>query len=214
MRWWLCLLCLSCVLAQEPADLADQQPDPAKPAVQAQTTPASDGQPSTDEVLGDKRVIQVYFLHPYLDGLVKVDREIFLQGQIENMVKQAIDQLTIAPDPGIGLVVWPPNTYVREVYALKDGTLVVDLDGGFLRQVPSGSTRELMMVYSLVHTLLHNFVGYSQVEILVDGHVSETLTGQVDIESPLHPGSNFLVVKAEGIVQGLSPVQVPDPPRQ
>lgn len=203
MRCFFPLLLLPCLLGQT------GQGEAGVPAAPAQTT---------------HRSITAFFLHPLVDGLVPIERRILVQTRLENQLKQAIDQLTIAPNPSQALLLWPANTYLRELYLLADGTVVVDFDSAFLNQTAAGATRETLMVISLVHTLLESFPEFQQVAFLVDGRVVESLLGHVDVERPLHPASGYLVVRqtpagANGgppekpdSSETLAPVRVDDPP--
>lgn len=204
MRHFFPLLLLPCLLGQTPG-----QGEAGAPAAPAQTT---------------HRSITAFFLHPLVDGLVPIERRILVQTRLENQLKQAIDQLTIAPNPSQALLLWPANTYLRELYLLADGTVVVDFDSAFLNQTAAGATRETLMVISLVHTLLESFPEFQQVAFLVDGRVVESLLGHVDVERPLHPASGYLVARqtpagANGgppekpdSSETLDPVRVDDPP--
>jgi spore germination protein GerM len=181
-------------------------------AAPAKANPPGEGQAT-------HRTITAFFLHPQVDGLVPIERRILAQTRLENQLKQAIDQLTIAPNPSQALLLWPANTYLRELYLLADGTVVVDFDSGFLRQTAAGATRETLMVISLVHTLLESFPEFQQVAFLVDGRVVESLLGHVDVERPLRPASGYLVLrKAPGGQpeqndgpEAIAPVRVDDP---
>jgi len=144
-----------------------------------------------------KQVVRVFFLNPVGEGLVSVEREIFAETSRQNQVKQAIDLLTIAPDPEEGRAVWPAEAFAREVYLLDDGVVVVDLDSLFTRSTPSGSSREMWMVYSMVATLVMNFDEFDRVQFLVDGRVRETLLGQIDIETPLSMDPRMLVIQEQ-----------------
>ena len=160
---------------------------------QASEEPVLKVQP--DQTDTSVKKVQVYFVHPIEDALVPVERTIFINTEFENQIKQAVDQLTIAPDPMDAISIWPSTTYIRELYLLESGLLVIDFDGSFLRQLPAGATKEILMVYSLVHTVLNNFEEINSVYLLIDGRVSETFLGQIDIERPLKPGPQYLVWK-------------------
>ncbi len=169
------------------------------------------GQPDTDQeailqpqrqVLPDEnteedriRSVEVYYRHPFIEGIVPVKKEIFKTSNKADLIKQVIDHLTIPPDPEEGFTLWPENTHVREVYTLPDGTVVVDFDGRFIESIRVSVWDEDFMITSLVNSIVENFPEYDKVRILVHGSVQETLLGHIDIEFPLvHRNSIYTIV--------------------
>lgn len=131
-------------------------------------------------------MVRVFYAEPGLEHLIAVDRQIFDTEDQTNQVKQTIDLLTIPPeDVEQAQAVWPPSTFAREVYLLDTGTVLVDLDSSFLPDADGGVERETCMIDSMIQTILENFPTFSHVQLLLDGHVQETLLGHIDIESPL-----------------------------
>jgi spore germination protein GerM len=81
---------------------------------------------------------------------------------------------------------FPPDTVVRAVYLLPDGTAFVDLGGATLTAGwGTGSHEELMAVYSVVETVTANFPEARKVRILVNGEPADTLAGHIDLGRPL-----------------------------
>lgn len=170
----------------------DQPPGPATvPEPERQALPT--GEEDEDRLIK----VNVYYLHPYIQGIFPREKMIFKTERVEDLVKQVIDHLTIAPSDGFGSPVWPELTYIREVYALGDGTLVVDFNGQFINNLQVSIVEEELLVYSLVNTLLEHFEQFKKVHILVDGSVQETLLGHIDIEFPLAAGGWQYVIRPE-----------------
>ena len=92
----------------------------------------------------------------------------------------------------------PEGIEIRATYLLPDGTAIVDLGGPLLSTGwKTGSQAELMLIYSIVHTLTSNLPAIRQVQILVNGQPAETLAGHVSIERPLRPTPRLVRQKPE-----------------
>ena len=63
-------------------------------------------------------------------------------------------------------------------------SLTVDLDGNIVKHMVGGSTGEEFLVGSIVDTLT-SFPEVTQVKFLVDGQEIETLSGHMDLSTPL-----------------------------
>ncbi len=70
---------------------------------------------------------------------------------------------------------------VKDVFLLKDGLCVVDMNAAFAEGHRSGIMVEELTVASLVQTLALNVPSIREVRFLVDGHDRETLAGHVDL---------------------------------
>ncbi|HRR26327.1 MAG TPA: GerMN domain-containing protein [Acidobacteriota bacterium] len=90
---------------------------------------------------------------------------------------QLLDAASPATDPLYGAA------KLRGFYLLADGTAVVDLELDRNRMV-AGIVTEYALVESIVRTLRANVSGVTQVQLLVDGHMSTTLLGHVLITRP------------------------------
>ena len=141
--------------------------------------------------------VSVYYRHPLIEGIIPRPKKIFATANPAGLVKQVIDHLTIPPEDGFGTPLWPPNTYIREVYPLEDGTLVIDFDAGFVESLAVSITEEELLVYSLVNSILESFPDYKTVMILVGGSVRETFLGHIDIEHPLQTRYNMYTLIPE-----------------
>ncbi|MFA6957532.1 MAG: GerMN domain-containing protein [Thermoanaerobaculia bacterium] len=87
----------------------------------------------------------------------------------------------------------PEGIEIRAAYLLPDGTAIVDLSGPlFLAGWKTGSQAELMLAYSIVHTLTSNLPSIRQVQLLVNGQPAETLGGHVSIEHALRPNPKLV----------------------
>jgi len=166
----------------ERLDLTGEKPaESTPPAPEA----APESQSGEGEPLPPNQSVTVYYRHPLLEGMTPVPKEVLRHDSPAAMAKQVIDLLAIAPPDGYGAPLWPENLYVREVYCLPEGVIVVDFDGRFIAGYAAGATEEELLVYSLVNSLLESFPTYDRVRLLVDGQTVESLFGHVDVEFPL-----------------------------
>ena len=181
MRIWCCLLFLLAACGNRPEN-TPEEPDPDPSAQQAQAEPRVVNPPL---MMGNGETVTIYYHHPIVDGVVPREKKIFRHLNLADQVKQVIDHLTIAPEDGYGIPIWPEDTYVRELYMLRDGMVVIDFDEVFLDRIAAGANREVFLVYSLVNSILDNFPSFNKVQILIHGTVRETFLGHIDIEQPL-----------------------------
>ncbi len=187
MRLSALLLFLLAACSEPGAELPTTRAAPGimQEAAEPEPEPAMDI-PREDNLLPETELVTVYYRHPLVQALLPRSRKIFRHFNTAGRIKQVIDQLSLAPEDGYGLSIWPADTHVREVYLLESGTVVVDFYPDFLQKVYVGAAREELMVYSLVNSILDNFDDFRNVFILVDGQVQETLMGHIDIETPLY----------------------------
>jgi hypothetical protein len=71
---------------------------------------------------------------------------------------------------------------IKDVFFLKDGLCIIDLNSAFAEGHRSGIMVEELTVTSLVETLAINMPSIRQVKFLVEGHDRETLAGHADLK--------------------------------
>jgi hypothetical protein len=79
-----------------------------------------------------------------------------------------------------------PESAVLNGVRIEGTTAVVDLSQGFAADLPSGSSAEMLAVYSLVDTVCVNYPQISRVKLTVEGNGS-TVLGHLDLSKPLAP---------------------------
>lgn len=94
-----------------------------------------------------------------------------------------VTSLIQGPTTGLARTI-PPDTAVRAVF-IEGKTAYVDFSGEIRASHPGGIVGELMTVYSIVNTLVLNMDDVDQVKFLIEGRDADTLTGHIDIRSPL-----------------------------
>lgn len=136
----------------------------------------------------------VYYRQVNIGALAPLPVNLVRHPEPSVMAKHLIDLLSIPPADSNYEPIWPSNTYVRELFLLPDGNIVVDFDQGFVNSLSIGTSLEEQMVVSLVLTLLENFEAYQSVRILVNGQPQETFLGHVDIEKQLNRTTKLYTV--------------------
>jgi hypothetical protein len=79
-----------------------------------------------------------------------------------------------------------PESAVLNGVRIEGTTAVVDLSQGFAADLPSGSSAEMLAVFSLVDTVCANYPQISRVKLTVEGNGS-TVLGHLDLSKPLAP---------------------------
>jgi hypothetical protein len=84
---------------------------------------------------------------------------------------------------------------VHEVFVSAGGIAYIDLSKGFQPAADAtGSSAELLTVYSVVDTLTTNFPAVKRVQILEEDRPLDTLSGHIDLSRPLLPDLTFVAV--------------------
>lgn len=79
----------------------------------------------------------------------------------------------------------PPGVRLRAV-SFAGRRITLDLSKEIISGLANtGSSDEMLAVYGLVNTYLKNFPAYTEVQIMVDGHLVKTLSGHIEINRPL-----------------------------
>lgn len=140
---------------------------------------------SPDEALEKKKVVLFYLsekdalLHPEV-------REIYAYPSVVQEAKQTVEELLKESQNGY-LSPIPAQTKLREIFLTRRGIAYVDFSKDFQVGHPSGSTAEILTIYSIVNCLAYNFKSIKKVFILIEGTEKETLGGHVNLEKPFLP---------------------------
>ena len=154
-----------------------------KPDKSAVTTePTEKSSPVTSEKT--ERVMNVKVYYPDDSGmrLVEVEREILVNDTTDKYTA-AVEALFDEPEDENLTTIFPKNAGIRSV-TVRDGLATVDFDGSLLKGFVGGSTGEEFLIGSVVDTLT-NFPEVTRVKFLVDGKEIETLSGHMDLSTPL-----------------------------
>jgi len=146
-------------------------------------TPASDQLPGT--VQEPKKILLFFgseedtLLHPE-------EREILSDSSIVHQAKQTIEELIKGPKNG-SISPLPYETKLRELFITKEGIVYVDFSREIQEKHISGSSAEILTIFSVVNSLAYNFKSIKRVFLLIEGDERETLAGHIDLSQPLLP---------------------------
>lgn len=172
--------------AQPAQTKTDKKPEvkPDKSTQESTTNPDKSKEASHVKTERTEKSMNVKVYYPDDSGmkLVAVEREV-LVNDATNKYTAAVESLLEEPDEENLTKIFPNNAAIRSV-TVENGLAIVDLDGGFLKNFVGGSTGEELLVGSVVDTLT-NFPEVKRVKFLVDGKEIETLSGHMDLSTPL-----------------------------
>ena len=126
--------------------------------------------------------VKIYYPDDSGVHLVEVERKISVEHEGEKYLV-AVEMLLDEPYEDNLTTIFPKNASIRSV-TVDDGLATVDLDGSIVKHMVGGSTGEEFLVGSIVDTLT-NFPEVTRVKFLVDGKEIETLSGHMDLSTPL-----------------------------
>ena len=169
--------CDSAQKAQTPASSSSTQQADDKKAVQ---------QPEK-KAIAQEETIQVYF--PNADGtkLIAVSKKIKTGNDKYKATVQALMEGTT--DKKL-TVVMPKNTKLQGVKIDKN-VAYVDFSKEFIKNFTGGSTGEIMLVGSIVDTLTE-YPEIKAVQILVEGKEIDSLSGHMDLSTPIQRMKDLL----------------------
>ncbi len=160
------------------------KPDQPAPSSGTETPAVKPEEKSLKEKENPAQSMNVKVYYPDDSGmkLVEVEREIIIDDSTDKYTA-AVETLLEEPGEENLTKIFPKNAAIKSV-TVKDGLAIVDFDGGFLKNFVGGSTGEEFLIGSVVDTLT-NFPEVKQVKFLVDGAEVETLSGHMDLSTPL-----------------------------
>ncbi len=127
---------------------------------------------------------QLFFADRNYLWLVPESRKYERGDDLVEAIEQMLTDLAAGPVRGGHYPILPDTVRVAAVWT-RDATAYVDIDPDIVSALPGGANSELLAVYSIVNTVLHNFRKLKKVQILVGGKRKRTLLGHVRIEDPL-----------------------------
>ncbi|MBI4454731.1 MAG: GerMN domain-containing protein [Acidobacteria bacterium] len=184
---WILIACLAGVLVAGLLFWNERQ----RQARQAKT--ASDANIERQELAGAnlaKIQARVYFRQAGARSLLALQREIFAANSPEVRARQLVQALAEGPQAdelGKVVAVLPKETRVRQVYLLKDGTVVIDLSGEAANLLPGGIESEALAMESIQRTLLENVKEIRVVRFLMNGKETETFAGHIAMQGAGEP---------------------------
>jgi hypothetical protein len=116
--------------------------------------------------------------------LAREGRELEACDETAECVKDLLDELFSGPVGDLHETI-PEGAAVTSV-RLEGDLAVVDLTAPFVSELPSGSSAEMLAVYSVVNTVCVNYPRIARVRITVEGN-QKTVLKHLDLSDPLPP---------------------------
>lgn len=116
--------------------------------------------------------------------LMREARELESCSDETECVKDLLDELFSGPVGDLDLAI-PENAAVNNV-RLEGDLATIGLNSSFADDLPSGSSSELLAVYSIVNTVCINYPGIARVRLTLDGDRKPVLK-HLDLSDPLLP---------------------------
>ncbi|MZP28308.1 hypothetical protein GTO91_01035 [Heliobacterium undosum] len=154
------------------------QATPPSPPAESAASPAPDSQVKAATAAAETTV-RLFFPDQELQRLIKEERP--LSGSAGEKVRQTFELLKGGPQNGQLTTLIPAKARLLGVTS-KDTQLEVNLSQE-IRQSNVGSTGEALLIGSLVNSF--SSLGYTGVQLTVEGQKVETLAGHLDISRPL-----------------------------
>jgi spore germination protein GerM len=188
--WWfgaaaglvLVALGVALVYAFLPRFLDAPAGEPAPPAATGPAAPA-EAQRTINATL--------YYLSPGRLELVPVTRDVPFAESPADQARRIVEAQVAAPPDGQVSTI-PAGTTVRAVFLAGGGRAYVDLGGAIVSGHAGGTLNETLTVYAIVHAVTTNLPDVTAVQILVDGKEVDSLTGHLDLRSPLGPSPRWI----------------------
>lgn len=140
----------------------------------------------TGETQQEINTEKVKLFFPTYEGyLLPIDREIPVSETNIEKAEKILEALK-TPPPG-GQSPFPIGASVRKVYIVGKEA-VVDLS---LPSERTGTTHELLVIYSFVNSLAYNIDGVEEVKIVVGGIERKTLYGHISLKYPFYPDLSY-----------------------
>jgi spore germination protein GerM len=157
---------------------------------------STEEEPASESALAPLRrlLITVYFPSQEHVALVPESREIFDTASPVDRAKQILADLISGPSGSTeAYPALPAGTRIRQVYILEDGVAWVDFTADLKRGMVGGTDIELFSVYAVVNSLALNVPEIRRVGFLIDGRVSETLGGHLDLRRPFRANTSYIL---------------------
>ena len=152
----------------------------------AETAKAPPRQPSV------KSRANLYFADKDNLNLIAESQTISMHEDTATFGKIIIEALIKGPREGLMRTI-PEGTLLRAIFVADDGTAYVDMSEAVSENHPGGCKSELLTMYSIVNSLILNIPEIDSVQILIGGRDAVTLSGHMDLRSPLK--ANMLLIR-------------------
>jgi spore germination protein GerM len=183
-------------------------PEGGGPSQQAPAQAPAPGK-AAEEPATERRITGLLFFNARdSHQLAAENRYVPYRETLRDQAFEVVKALAHGSDDGLTATI-PAGTQVRDLFIAGDGTAYVDFSPEIASRHAGGSLAELNTVYSVVNTLTLNFPQVKRVQILVDDHAVDTLTGHVDLSRPLRQDLSMVAGRPESPAPQDAPQPVP-----
>ena len=142
--------------------------------------------------ISQRRTVHLYFSDRQMQYLLAEKRELLCDGDDLSLGQCILSALIEGPESRlVGTI--PKGTELKAFFITDDGTAIADFSDAVSRNHPGGVRSELFTVYAIVNSLTLNLSNVNRVQILIDGHMQETLAGHIDLSDPFK--ANILLIR-------------------
>ena len=161
----------------------------AEPTPDAEPVPVAEPAPPA---AGPRIAATLYFVSEDGMSLVGVPQDVPLGDTPAAQARALVEaQLAAEPPPPLARAL-PPGVGLRGVFLSATDDAYVDLDPSLTKLLGGGSRNELLAVYAIVSVLTTNLSPVARVQLLIDGHEVDTITGHVDLREPLRKNDTLI----------------------
>lgn len=129
------------------------------------------------------KVVALFFAAQDGSGLIREGREIESDDDLEMAIEDVVVELVSGP-VGDNAPTLPSGTRIIGVHVLND-TAEIDFGKELSDGLPSGSSAEMLAVYSIVDSIVVNYPQIRKVKFLIEGATVATMKGHLDISKPV-----------------------------
>lgn len=162
--------------------LSQQRSDSQEPAIETGIAPALSGEPDASV---ETWTVRLYY--PGSSGWLHAEpREVPRSDEVIEGISSAVTALLAGPQGTSLRPPLPDGVGLRKVYLGAESTVYLDLETADGSPPPAtGSSREMLTIYSLVNTVLLNFEEVDRLVLLWNGRQLNTFAGHLDTRRPL-----------------------------
>ncbi|HSP06111.1 MAG TPA: GerMN domain-containing protein [Acidobacteriota bacterium] len=174
-----------------------KRPTPQQASQNQAPASQSASHPSTETAPTERRINAILFFNEKDSTLLATENHFVpYRETLRDQAFEVMKEMVKGPNSELASTL-PDGTQVRELFITHDGTAYVDFSAELAANHVGGSLAEINTVYAIVNTLTLNFPKIKRVQILVDDHAVDTLTGHLDLSRPLRQDLSMVRTHSE-----------------
>ena len=161
--------------------------------------PELTGEEPVEEIDEEPDLLPADLYFPGAGGRLYVEhQEVPTSDALDERISAVVEALLAGPRSASLRAPLPAGVHVRKVYLADGGTAFLDFESPEgAPPPPSGSRREILMVYSLVDTVVLNFESIDRLVLLWNGRQLRTFAGHLDTMRPLVANTDLIAAPLE-----------------